>query len=286
MKTIGVTSEGVCDLTSGILKNSEVSIINFYIETDSGVFRDVEEISTINLISYIAEGGKKTITSEPSVEDYKEFFRKKLLEYEKIIHVSISPLVSKGHINASAAVKEMGLAGERVYVVDSKHLSSGIGMVVLEAVKLRDEGKSADEIVKCLEIMRERVNTSFITMDSNYLYRNGRVSERVETFCEKYSAHPILYLNKGWMKLKRLSFGNYEKACEKYIKSELRKADRIDTGRLFITHAGCSLKTIAWVKEQVKKYVDFEEVIVTDATATISSNCGPGCFGLIFLSKD
>ena len=98
--------------------------------------------------------------------------------------------------------------------------------------------------------------------------------------------HPVLFLKDGKISLKTLKIGNYGKAVKRYVRGELRHHGKINKHRLFITHAGCMVRMISEIKEEVNKLFEFDEVIVTKASATISENCGAGTIGVLFVNND
>ncbi|MCI5751345.1 MAG: DegV family protein [Oscillospiraceae bacterium] len=283
MKKIGITTDCVCDLPEAFYRLHDIGIVYFYITTDTGRFRDGFEIASENVIEYLENGGHKAETNAPAPEEYMGFFENALKKYDEIVHISITSKVSNSCPNAAAAVEKMGENGKRVHVVDSYHLSTGMGHMVIKAVELRDAGKSAAEIAEELYSMRERVSTSFITMDADYLYRNGKTSRFVSRLCTSFNLHPVLMLKDGRMTLKTIKVGRYDKAMLRYVRGELRINRRIDKTRLFITYAGCSVKLVNEIRAETERLCRFDEVIVTKASATVSGNCGPGTLGVLFV---
>ena len=151
MKKLGITTDCVCDLPDDYLKLHDVGIVYFYITTDRGRFKDGYEITSGNIIEYLEDGGEKAATNAPEPEEYREFFQDRLKECDELIHISISSKVSLSCKNASSALKLMGEQADRVHVIDSKHLSTGMGHLVIKAVEMRDSGKAAEEICRELE---------------------------------------------------------------------------------------------------------------------------------------
>ncbi len=279
---VGIVAECVCDLPKSILQKYDIDLVYFLIETDTGIFTDTDEITAENILSYMAAGGEKSISSAPSPQVYRAVFEKKLKKNSEVILVAISSEISDSCKNAMTAIEEMGAMGRRVNVFDSRHLSTGLGHLVLKAADLAENGESSGEILRELEKMRDKVCTSFITEKADFLYRNGRISERVKKACDIFSIHPVLAMRDGKLTLKSVKFGSYKKASAKYVKDELKNAESIDKKRVFITHAGCSVKKIEDIKRDVARICEFDELIVTKASATVSSNCGPNAFGILF----
>lgn len=286
MKKIGITTDCVCDLPEEYMKVNDVGVVYFYITTGTGRFRDGYEIDSANLIEYLESGGEKAETCAPAPEEYKSFFEKHLKKYEEIIHISITDKISMSYQNAVKATEIMGEEGKRVHVVDSEHLSTGMGHIVINAVDMRDGGSSVSEILDGAEQLKRRVSTSFIAKNADYLYRNGKVSKTVRDICSSFMVHPVLTLKNGKMTLKTVQIGNYDNSVKRYIRQELRNNKKINKRRLFITHVGCTVKKISEAKAEVNRLCDFEEVIVTKASATVSSNCGEGTIGVLYIKEN
>lgn len=284
-KRICITTDCVCDLTPEMLKRYNIDLMYFYIETETGKFRDVDEITSRNIFEYLMDGGKRTITNVPPAEEYREFFEKKLEKYDEVIHITIGQNVSWSFKNSSEAATTMGELGDRVHIVDSGHLSTGLGLIVLKGAQLLVKGHTSQDIIKELEMLRDKVSTTFLANNADYLYLNNKVSKNVKLICSYFNIHPVLTVKDGYLKLKSIQIGNYEKSAIRYIRKELKNAKDIDKEKLFITHSGCSVNDIKLVKKEVDKYVSFENVWVTKASATISGNSGPRTFGVLFARK-
>lgn len=282
---VGIVAECVCDLPKSYLAEHNIDIVYFLIETDSGVFTDTDEITAENILGYMQSGGKKSKSSAPEPSAYRKIFEENLKKYAEIILVAISSGISLSCENAEKAVSEMGEAGKRVHIFDSLHLSTGLGHMVMKAAESAESGLSAKEIIAELEELRGRVSTSFITENVDFLYRSGKVSEKVKKICSAFNIHPILAMNNGKLTLKSVGVGNYEKACFRYIRRELKQSDKIDKKTAFLTYAGCSVKMLERIKNEINNKCRFEKLIQTKASATISSNCGPNSFGVLFCRK-
>ncbi len=283
---VGIIAECVCDLPKSYLQEHNIDIVYFVIETDSGVFTDTDEITAENILNYMRAGGKKSKSSAPVPEVYKSVFEKNLKKYDEVILVAISSGISLSVDNAKKAASEMGENGERVHIFDSKHLSTGLGHLVIKAAESAEIGLSAEEILLSLNELRDRISTSFITENVDFLYRSGKVSEKIKQICTTFNIHPVLAMKDGVLTLKSISIGKYEKACARYIRGELRDSDQIDKKRAFLTYAGCSLKMLERVKKEINSKCRFEKLILTKASATISSNCGPNSFGILFIRNN
>ena len=285
MKKIGVTTECVCDLPESYFEQHEVPVVYFYIRTETGRFRDVYEVTAGNIIEYLEQRKKISQTSPPDVEEFVSFFRQGLKQYEEIIHISITEKVSRSYSNAMEAVRQMGEEGRRVHLVDSMHLSTGMGHLVVNAVEMRDDGLDATEILTKLDELKKKISTSFIAPNAEYLYNNGKVGKFVRNLCSVLQLHPVLKMKDGRIVLAGIEVGKYHKAVMRYVRRQLKNARRIEKKRLFITHTGFPVRFITRVKEEIERQCDFEEMIVTKASATISCNCGVETIGVLFVNQ-
>ena len=285
MKKIGITVDCVCDLPDKYLKANDIDVVFYNIITSTGRFKDGDEITSENILEYLESGGTKSETSPPSLEEYRAVFDNALKRYEEIVHFSLSDKLDSSVQSALNAIKDMGDNGKRVTVIDTENLSTGMGHMIMKAVEMRDSGCSTAEIVQMAEDMKSMISTTFITKDVDYLYRNGRVSKAVKNLCGFFSIYPVLIVKNGELALKTIKVGNYDKAVMRYIKGELKNNKKIDKKRLFITHAGCPIRTISKYRSEAEKIYRFDEVLVTKTSATISSNCGPGTVGVLFVRR-
>lgn len=281
-KKICITSDCVCDLPEEILEQYEIPVIYFYIHTDKGCFKDMDEITAGNVIEYFENGGQYISTNAPKPYEYEKFFGEVLENCDEILHIAIADSLSMSMKFATEAAKKFN---GRVHVFNSGHLSTGIAHLVIKAAELVSENKTCEEIIAVLDNVRDKVSTSFIAENADYLYRNGRVSKLVKTLCGGFKIHPILSMKKGEMNLKGIQIGNYKKSVVRYVKKELKHASGINKRLLFITHADCSIKLVGRVRKTVEEKCKFENIIVTRASATISSNCGANTIGVLFVRE-
>lgn len=284
-RKICITTDCACDLPADILKRYGIDLMYFYIETDTGRFRDVDEITAQNVFEYVESGGQRTVSKAPPVEDFRDFFNKKLRNCDEIIHIAISAKISMCVRNSTNATRQLGGAVSRIHIFDSGHLSTGIGLLVLHAARMAEAGHGSEEILASLEQMKEKVSTTFMAKNADYLYRNEKVSKQVKELCGLFNIHPVLEMKNGYLKLKTILVGDYEKSALRYVRRTLKNSGNIDTSQLFITHAGCTVNDLKMIRREVDKLMAFDSVVVSKASATISGNSGPRTFGLLFFRR-
>lgn len=280
-KKIQITTDCVCDLPREFLEHYGITTMYCYVHTDKGRFCDINEITSDNLLEYLATDKGKAKSQTASVEEFETFFSDALGIGEKVIHVTTAQRVGSGYKVAMAAAQGFG----NVTVVDSGHLSSGLGLMVMRAAHLVRRGMSVEEIVKDLEVMKNKISTSFIVPSAESLYRNGKISYNVKQICEILNLHPIIQLKKSKFSFAGVKCGSMKNAYTEYIRQNFKGKKNIDTSILFITYAGCSTKQLREFKEEILKYQKFERIEFQKASATISSNCGLGAMGVLYIKK-
>lgn len=279
---IMISTDSASDLPRYFVEKYQIAVIPYRVFTEGGEFMDGEEIETDGILAYIGERGKKICSKPPEVADYEEFFAEQLIKAQYIIHIAFAKNASKAYENALEASKTF----DNVIVINSGHLSSGMGLMALCAAEYVANGMTVDTIVEEMECIKKRVKTSFIVTDTEYLAQSGRVSPKINTLCKAFMIHPVIVLKNSSMKVETLRIGTRNYAWKKYIASAFNIRGEIDKRILFITYAGLTMEELSEIKEQVENRVSFEHIIFQKASPAVATNCGPGTFGLLFMLKD
>ena len=281
-RKIAITADCICDLPKNLLERFHIRLMYCYVHTGEGRFCDLFEISSDSLLAYLQKDGSHSHSSTADPSEYEYFFAKTLKEAEHVIHITATADLSGAYPNATQAAKTF----DNVTVIDSAHISSGHGLMVLYAARLAEEGYGVDEICEALDEYRERVFSNFLVPGTATLYRNGKVSGAVHRLCTVLKLHPVLSMSRNKLKLWCIESGNMHRVISLYIKKLFKHSRQIDTSILFVTYAGCSVKQIDEIVEITEKYIHFDQVILQKASATVSCNCGVGTFGLMFVRKE
>ena len=279
-----IISDSTCDLSRELLEKYDISILPLHILLGEEEYEDGRNI-TIEEIYDWSEAHKETPkTSAPSVDSAIELFEPYVKQGNEIICFSISGTMSaSGNIMRMAA--EQLEAENSIHVIDSQNLSTGIGLLVVEAAIMAKNGKEAKEIVQRMEELIPRVRASFVVDTLVYLHRGGRCSGLAAMAGGALKLHPRIQVVDGVMQSGKKYRGSMDKVILSYVKDmeeELKTADR---SRVFITHSGCGKEIV----EQVRQYLEgldiFSEIWETRAGGVVSSHCGPGTLGVLFIAS-
>ena len=277
-----ITTESVCDLPEDFVEKYQIAVMPYRVVTEGGEFLDGIETETDGVLSYISKSRKNARSEEATVAECEAFFAEQVTKAQHIIHITMAQNVSLGYANAS----EASLSFDNITVVDSGHLTSGMGLIVLQAAKYAAEGMRAEAILHELESIKKRTRTSFIMENTEYLARSGRLAPKIHEVCDTLMLHPIIVLKNSSLKVGTVKIGSHDYVRSKYIVSALRAAEAVDTETLFIAHTGLTREELDDVKEQVQRKVKFRNIIYQKASPAISANCGPRTLALCFLMRN
>ena len=281
-ENIAVTTESVADLPEELLSEYGISVLAHSVRTDEGVFKDGVEIETDGLLNYMKDLSHVITTQAPDAKDHEKFFADCLQNANNIIHISISSKVTgSGCGNAT----EAAAAFDNVTVVDTGHLSSGQGLMAIEASRLAAQGKNVSEICEALEKLKPRVNTSFVVDNLDFLARTNQVSKRIASLTKSFMARPVLVLKHGKMGVGDVYFGTRERAWKTYVDRTLTHTGNIDDEMLFITYVGLTNHELEKIRKMTESRMKFKHIYFQKASPGIAVNCGPGTFGLLFKRK-
>ena len=168
-KRIGISTDCMCDLPADSIAENGVEVMQFYIHVASGRFLNEVEITSDNIVEYLASGNTFLRSSVPEPEECRAYFDELLTRYDEVIHITASDKVGLSYPNAQAALELMGDDASRVTLINSGSISTGLGQMVLLAVTMQNSGKTVSEIVSACDAMRRKLAVSFIVPNADYL---------------------------------------------------------------------------------------------------------------------
>ena len=276
---ICITSDSTCDL-GYLVAERDIKILPLQVNLGSNSYFDGVDITPQDIFAFVSETRQLPKTAAPSIGDYEEFFAEQLKSYDEVIHFNISAKSSGAHSMAKQAEASFG---GKVHVIDSMALSSGQGLLVMKACDLRDEGKSAAEIVEAVNEIRTHINTSFVPDSLDYLHKGGRVSGMVKLAAAAFRIHPLIMMDEGQLVPGKKYRGKMAVLIKQYIEDLKERYPSYDKTRCFITHSSAEQDLVDAAKAKVAELFDFDEVIETVAGSIITSHCGKGTLGVLFI---
>ena len=280
---IKITTDSVADLTQEMYQERDIDVIPLLVHLGDNEYRDGVNICPEDIYKYVETTKKPAKTSAISFGEYEQKFKEILNSgYDAIIHISLSSEMSVTHLNAKNAAAEL----ENVYVVDSKTLSSGVGLLVLYACDLRDQGLDVKTIYEKLEKRRDYVQASFVLDHLDYLHKGGRCSAVALFGANLLKIKPCIEVKNGKMDVAKKYFGKFEKSFQNYVNDILDKYNNIDTTRIFVTHTEIDPHFVEIAKKIIEEKIGEANIIETTAGATITCHCGKNTIGILYFNDN
>lgn len=281
---VKIISDSTCDLCSELLEKYNISILPLHILLGEEEYEDGRDISIPEIYEWVQAHKETPKTSAPSLERAQELFEPYLAKGDEIVCFSISSsMSSSGNVMRMAA--ERLQAQDRVHVIDSENLSTGIGLLVVEAAIMAQAGRSAGEIVEKMEALKPRVRASFVVDTLVYLHRGGRCSGLAAMAGGALKLHPRIQVTDGVMQSAKKYRGNMDRVILSYVTDMEEDLKQAEPSRVFITHSGCDPEIVEKVRAYLKGLGVFSEIWETRAGGVVSSHCGPGTLGVLFIAS-
>lgn len=280
-KTVVITSDSTTDLSSSLRERYNISTLPLGITLGGRLYHDGEDITPDDIYEHQRKTGELPKTAAPNVGECEDFFRPFAEAGKAVIHFTISSEMSSTYNNSCLAAKEFS----DVYVIDTKNLSTGGGLLVIAAAEMAAQGMEAAEIVKETEKLIACVDASFVIDSLEYLYKGGRCSALANFGANLMKIKPCIEVANGKMGVGKKYRGKYDLVLKQYIKDRIGDYSDIMLDRVFVTHAGCDENLVNEIVALVKQTAPFNEVFVTRAGCTISSHCGANTLGVLFIRK-
>jgi DegV family protein with EDD domain len=281
---VKIISDSTCDLSPELAERYDVDILPLHILLGDEEYEDGKSITPEDIYAWSDENETTPGTSAPSMGTTMELLRPYVEEGRECVCFCISESMSTCGNVIRMAAHELE-ADHLIHVIDSQNLSTGIGLLVIEAAILAKKGKTAGYIVDKIEALRPLVRASFVVDTLVYLHRGGRCGGLAAMLGSALKLHPKIVVENGAMSSTKKYRGNIKSVALAYAKDmelELRAAK---PDRVFITHSGCSPEVVEPVRSYLENLGIFTEILETHAGGVVSSHCGPGTLGVLFIAN-
>lgn len=285
MKAVTIIADTTCDLSYELKERYQIKTFPLHIHLGDKEYSDGIDISPDDIYRWSDENKATPKTSAVSPAEASDVLEEALKEAESVICFCISDQMSSTGNVLRLAAQELEVE-ERVYVIDSKSLSTGIGLQIIEAAVLAEQGVAAKNIVDYIEQIKPRVRASFVVDTLTYLHRGGRCSGLAALAGGALKLHPLISVVDGKMQPGKKYRGKMNRVIIDYVKDMEEDLKRAKADRVFITHSGCEEEVIDAVKAELTSLGHFKEILITRAGSVITSHCGPGTLGVLFIAGE
>lgn len=282
---VKVIADSTCDLSVDLLKKYDIGIIPLYINLGEEAHLDGLDITPDEIYAWSDENKTTPKTAAFSIDQVSEAFAPYLDGGAEIVCFSISSQMSAANNVMKLAVQALE-AENQVTVIDSENLSTGGGLLVVEAAIMAQQGKTAAEIREHVEALRPLVRASFVVDTLTYLHRGGRCSGMAAFAGSALKLHPMIVVADGKMSPSKKYRGKMNHVLQTYAKELEPQLLKARPDRVFITHSGCGQEIIDDVYRFLSDLGYFNEILITRAGGVVSSHCGPGTLGILFIAGE
>ena len=278
---IRISADSTADLSQELVVQYNVATMPLHVSLGDNDYLDGVNIQPQDIYDFYATTKKLPKSGARSAEEYKEFFQGILNEgYDAIVHFTISADMSASYANAEVAAREFS----EVYVVDSRQLSTGIGLLVLDACDMAESGLDAKQIAERAVSRTADTKSSFIVDTLEFLYKGGRCSSLAYLGANLLQIKPCLEVKNGLIGVESKPMGRYRRCVAKYCEAIRQKATNPDPKRCFVTHTKMDEGIAEEVIETVKSWGIFDEVLETTAGCTVTTHCGANTIGILYIN--
>jgi DegV family protein with EDD domain len=283
MSKVILSADTTCDLGDVLKERYNVNYYPLHIILGDKQYQDGVDISADDIYDTYRKEHILPKTAAPNIEEYIRYFKKWTDEGYEVIHLNIGSALSSTYQNCCLAAQEL----KNVYPIDSYNLSTGIGLLVIEAAERIAKGMCASEIQKEINDLRTKSHASFIVDTLTFLHAGGRCSALAALGANMLNIKPCIEVDNtnGKMSLGKKYRGSLDRVLSHYTIDKLKDRSDLKLDRVFITHSGISAERINLVRKTIKEVADFKEILVSRAGSSISSHCGPNTLGVLFMTK-
>ena len=214
MEKIKIITDSTLDLPAELIREKNIEVLPLLINIGEESYLDGVEITTKEMIDKINATGILPTTAQVTPNRFEETFKKYLDEGYKIVVLTLSSDMS-GTYQSACIAKDM-LESDDIVVIDSRNVTSGLGLLVLKACELRDKGLGIKEIEEEILKAIPKVKSSLNFESLENLVRGGRLSKTAGTIGSVLGLRLILEVKDGKMSVKDKVRGS-KKALKKLI---------------------------------------------------------------------
>ncbi len=283
MNPIQLISDSTCDLSFELLQKHHIEVVPLFVNFGEDAFLDGVNLTPMQMYAEVERRNVMPKTAAASPGMFVEAFQKALdLGYD-VLFIGIGSKFSATY--QSSVVAKQLVDSDRIHLIDSANLSSGSGLLMLKAASFRDAGDAIETVVAKVQRLIPLVRTQFVIQTMDYLYKGGRCSGMAALFGTLLKIKPIIKVVDGAMEVGKKPRGNIRVAIDVLIDEVMDQKERLDPAFLMITHSMANDSAV-YLKDRLQGNLDVDAILETYAGCVISSHCGQGCIGIIYLLKE
>lgn len=283
MNPVKIITDSTADLSLDVLKELNVASLPLKVNFGDTSYRDGIDITTEELYKKVEENGELPKTSAVAPGEFIKEFKHWIDKGYDVVYLGIGSTLS-GTFQA-AMVAKTEFDDDRIYLVDSKNLSSGIALLVLKGTDYIKAGLSAKEIAEKLTGLVPKVRSQFAIQVLDYLHKGGRASGTQALVGKFLRIRPIIKVVDGKLDVYKKPMGTMKKAVTIMLEEYVNENTNVDLDYVMITHSLAD-KQAEYMIDYVNEHLKPENLVISSAGCVISSHCGAGTIGILYIVKE
>ncbi|HAQ57243.1 MAG TPA: fatty acid-binding protein DegV [Acholeplasmatales bacterium] len=282
MAEFKLISDSTCDLSADLIRNYAIDIVPLFVNFGEDSFKDGIDINVPEMYAQVKTRGTLPKTAAASPADFIQVFQKYVDAGVDVLFIGIGSKFSATFMSATLARNEIG--SDRIRLIDGANLSSGTGLLVLKAASFREAGDPIDTVVEKIKNLIPKVRTQFVINTMEYLYKGGRCSAVAALMGTLLKIKPIIKVKDGTMHVGKKPHGRITAGLDVLVHEVLELKDELDPEFLMITHS-LAHESAVYIQDHLAGKLSIAHIYETDAGCVISSHCGEGCIGILYILK-
>ncbi len=282
MSNIRIVTDSTADLTPELVERYGIKVVPLEVLAEGKAYKDKIDITNDEYYEILRSAKMLPTTSQPSPAVFADAYRDLAAEgAEHIISIQISSELS-GTYQSSVLAASLVADAVQVHNFDSRTATIGLGLIVLSAARMADEGRSLEEILAQVEYMIQNSDLYFLLDSLDNLHKGGRIGKASHMVGSLLNIKPVLNLSNGVISAYEKVRGNKgNKALERLIAILAEKID--PAKKLYCTVGYCDNREIAdYMVEKLKDKVNCDEFIYLQIGSVVATHIGMGAVGLAF----
>ncbi|MBP9995841.1 MAG: DegV family protein [Lachnospiraceae bacterium] len=282
---VKILADSTCDLSAELVEKYNIDIIPLHILLGEKEYCDGVDITPTQIIKWSDDNDTTPKTSAISIDETAKVFEKYVNEGMEIVAFAISSSMSTTYNVMKLAAQDID-SEDKVSVIDSANLSTGIGLLVIEAAIMARQGATMSDITNEMNRLIPLVRASFVVDTLTYLHRGGRCGSVAAMAGSMLKLHPKIAVENGKMEAGKKYRGRIKQVVMEYVKELEPQLICARPARVFITYSPTDEEIVNQVREYLESLHYFEEILQTEAGGVVTSHCGPGTLGVLYIAEE
>jgi uncharacterized protein len=273
-RKIALVTDTTCDLPDDLIKKYQIKLVPIVVQVDQESFLDRINISTKEVVNYLENSHYHVTTSQPPYQYFEDIYQQAAQENKEIISMHISGKLS-GTYQAACVASRKSQHNAKIRVLDARTSTVALGLLVLKAARLIEEGFTMDQIVKKLEyhIAKSKIFVSIPTL--KYLIRSGRLDKVKGLIGSMMNLKPVITLNQHGAFEEAAKVIGYRRLLDKSLELASKFAESVKNPCFAIAHIQ-DIRLAQWYQKELQSRFPQAEILIAEGSPALSVHIGKG----------